>query len=510
MKPVSKPLAAALTAGLLIAIHAGFPYAAPLALLPLLWALDEAPAFRTGWLAGILQWAGLCYWIQGTLARHGGLDPWLAWLALILFSLAKGLHTAAFAWLAKPLLNKIWGPPAIAALWAGLESTHGAFGFAWLTLGNAAIDSPYLARLAPFTGVYGLSFLFALTAAALLAARHNRRALAWLALWALPLTLPPLQEHHATQQAIAVQPNFNESDPPRDPYFSLFDLTGQALKNAKPQAILWPEVPVGIYYDTDLAFRRSANRLAHDAQTTLIIGTVAFAQPGAPRNSAQYINPSGEPMQRYDKVNLVPFGEYVPWPFATLVDKVSTEAGTFTPGDHPVVQNGWGTFICYESAFPNFVRQFTAQGAQVLVNLTNDGYFARSAARQQHVSLARMRAVENGRWLLRVTNDGYTMSISPTGRIAAQAAPYEPSATLLPFAYEKDLTPYIRYGDWFAWFCLVTGLAAGGLLIGQQEYGDGADGGEQEDELQCGGVAALFLHLRDDPGEPGLADGVGG
>ena len=460
-------IAAFLSAALLVAIHADFPYAAPLALLPLLWALEKAPgkasAFRSGWLTGILQWAGLCYWIQGTLARHGGLDPWLAWLALILFSLAKGLHTAAFAWLAKPLLNKIWAPPAIAALWTGLERTHGDFGFAWLTLGNAGIHSAYLARLAPITGVYGLSFLFALTAAALLTARQDRRALLWLALWAVPLALPALQEHSPTQQAIAVQPNFNESDPPRDPYFPLFDLTGQALKQAskKPQAILWPEVPVGIYYDTDLAFRRAANRLARDAQTTLIIGTVAFAKPGAPRNSAQFISPSGETLQRYDKVNLVPFGEYVPWPFAALVDKVSTEAGTFTPGDHAVVQNGWGTFICYESAFPHFVRQFTAQGAQVLVNLTNDGYFARSAARQQHVSLARMRAVENGRWLLRVTNDGYTMSISPTGRIAAQAAPYQPSATLLPFAYEKDLTPYAQYGDWFAWLCLITGLAAG-------------------------------------------------
>ena len=467
-------IVAFLSSAFLVAIHAGFPYAAPLALLPLLWTLQKAHAFRTGWITGILQWAGLCYWIQGTLARHGGLDPWLAWLALILFSLAKGLHTAAFAWLAKPLLKHArWGPPAIAALWTGLERTHGDFGFAWLTLGNAGIDSAYLARLAPFTGVYGLSFLFALTAAALLAARKDRRALAWLALWILPLALPALKEHPPNQQALAVQPNFNESDPPRDPYFPLFDLTGQALKTNRPQAILWPEVPVGIYYDTDLAFRRSANRLARDAQTTLIIGTVAFAKPGAPRNSAQIISPSGEPMQRYDKVNLVPFGEYVPWPFATLVDKVSTEAGTFTPGDHAVVQNGWGTFICYESAFPNFVRQFTAQGAQVLVNLTNDGYFARSAARQQHVSLARMRAVENGRWLLRVTNDGYTMSISPTGRIAAQAAPYQASATLLPFAYEKDLTAYARYGDWFAWLCLAGGLVGG--LVGRAPWPIGAN-----------------------------------
>jgi apolipoprotein N-acyltransferase len=159
-------------------------------------------------------------------------------------------------------------------------------------------------------------------------------------------------------------------------------------------------------------------------------------------------------------VNLVPFGEFVPWPLAALVDKVSTEAGTFTPGDRVVVNGPWGAFICYESAFPHFVRQFTAQGAHVLVNLTNDGYFARSAARQQHISLARMRAVENGRWVLRVTNDGYTMSIAPSGRIAKEIAPYRAAYALLPFSYERDLTVYARFGDWFAWTCLAAGLAS--------------------------------------------------
>ena len=124
-----------------------------------------------------------------------------------------------------------------------------------------------------------------------------------------------------------------------------------------------------------------------------------------------------------------------------------------------MVNGRWGSFICYESAFPDFVRQFTAQGAEVLVNLSNDGYFARSAARRQHISLARMRAIENRRWLLRVTNDGYTMSISPTGRVAAEAAPYQASATRLPFAYDSSLTLYARYGDWFSWGCLGAGLA---------------------------------------------------
>jgi apolipoprotein N-acyltransferase len=450
---------------LLVAIHAGLAIAAPFALIPLLCAIQKEKAFRAGWLTGVLQWAGLCYWIQGTLERHGGMDAWLSWLALIAFAIIKGLHAAVFAWLAKPLLRRaLWGPPLIAALWTGIERTHANFGFAWLTLGNAAIDSVWLNRIAPFTGVYGLSFLFALTAAVALAARQDRRAIAWLMLWLVPFVLPALEERKANDVAVAVQPNFDEATPPRDPYLPLFELTAKGLReaNQKPAAVLWPEVPVGVYYDTDLAFRLTAGRFAREQQIPLILGTVAFAKPGQPRNSAQFIGPNGEPAARYDKVNLVPFGEFVPWPFAALVEKVSTEAGTFTPGDHTVVNGQWGAFICYESAFPNFVREFTKQGAQVLVNLTNDGYFARSAARQQHISLARMRAVENGRWLLRATNDGYTMSISPTGRIAAEIEPYKPLAAVLPFSFEKNLTFYVRYGDWFAWSCLAIGL--GGLL----------------------------------------------
>ncbi|MBY0508072.1 MAG: apolipoprotein N-acyltransferase [Bryobacteraceae bacterium] len=461
---MQKRALSALTTGLLLVAAQYQGWLAPFALLPLLSALKDGHAFRFGWLAGIVHWGGMCYWIQGTLARHGGMDASLAWLMLILFSLAKGLHLAVFAWLVKPVLVRpLWAPPVAAALWTGLERTHGDFGFAWLTLGNAGIDLPGLASLAPYTGVYGISFLFALTAASVLAATRERRAAAWLLLWMVPFVLPAPHESVANQQAIAVQPNFDEVDPPRDPYYRLFDLSGQGLRQApRAAAILWPEVPAGIYYDTDLAFRLSANRLARESHANLIIGSVAFAKPGEPRNSAQLIDPQGNPATRYDKVNLVPFGEYVPWPFAALVDKVSSEAGTFTPGERVVVHGQWGTFICYESAFPHFVRQFTVQGAQVLANLTNDGYFAKSAAREQHIALARMRAIENGRWLLRVTNDGYTMSISPKGRIAAAAAPYQASATVLPFAYESSLTVYARYGDWFAWSCLAFGLAFAG------------------------------------------------
>ncbi|HXE13227.1 MAG TPA: apolipoprotein N-acyltransferase, partial [Bryobacteraceae bacterium] len=114
--------------------------------------------------------------------------------------------------------------------------------------------------------------------------------------------------------------------------------------------------------------------------------------------------------------------------------------------------------ICYESAFPDFVRQFSKKGATVLFNLSNDAYFGHSAAREQHLLLVRMRAVENARYIVRSTNDGITASIDPAGRIVQELPRYRESAGLLPFQTSSNLTPYVKYGDWFAWMCLVVGI----------------------------------------------------
>jgi apolipoprotein N-acyltransferase len=132
----------------------------------------------------------------------------------------------------------------------------------------------------------------------------------------------------------------------------------------------------------------------------------------------------------------------------------------FTANGHAM-----GPFICYEAAFPHLVRDVTGAGAEVLVNLSNDGYFGRSAAREQHLLLARMRAVENHRWLLRSTNDGITVSIDPAGRIWDRFPALKRTAGRLRFGWEHAKTPYTRAGDWFAWGCLAAGLAAAGWAM---------------------------------------------
>lgn len=451
---------------------------APLALAPMLFAMArEASAFRRflcGYAAGIVYWFGVCYWIQFVLSFHGGLGEALGWTAFALFCLIKALHMGAFAALGGLAMRVSWAVPAAAALWVAVELTHGWLGFAWLTLGNAGIDMGIPARLAPYTGVYGLSFVFAMLSAALALAllRRPRRQLLWLAALPLLLLLPKLPEPRLGERgAVLVQPNISQSEQWTAESADrmqrrqvLLSARGVAASHErKPDLIVWPEVPAPLYYDQDAKFRERVNQLARSLDLHVLLGVVAHNREGAPLNSALLVGPAGAPLARYDKVNLVPFGEFVPWPFG-FVQKISTETGDFHPGARiavpPLGGHRIGTFICYESVFPDFVRRFAAGGAEVLFNLSNDGYFGKTAAREQHLKIVRMRAVENRRWILRATNDGITAGIDPAGRIAGRLPMYSESVARLGYSYIAERTVYTRLGDWFAFLCAAVAAAA--------------------------------------------------
>ena len=151
------------------------------------------------------------------------------------------------------------------------------------------------------------------------------------------------------------------------------------------------------------------------------------------------VGPNGDAVSRYDKVHLVPFGEFVPWPFGGLTKKVSTEAGDFVAGTKVVVSAGRGpyrvgTFICYESVFPSYIRKFAASGAEALINISNDSWFGKSAARYQHLQIVRMRAAENERWILRATDNGITTVIDPAGRVIREPEEYKELADAFSIA----------------------------------------------------------------------------
>ncbi len=470
------PALALLSGVLLVLVHprADLWWLSPVALVPLLLACqrEQRPRRRLllGLAAGTVYWFGVCYWIQQVLAEHGGLEGAGSWAVFMLFCLAKAAHLAVFAWLAGYFLDRPWGVPAAAALWAGLERTHGPLGFAWLNLGEAGLEWAPLVRLAPLVGVYGMSFVLALANASL--AVRRPRALLWLLVLPAVLLLPALPEaEEGREEAVVVQPNISE-----DAYswntaatdrlvnrLVLMSLEESSRSSRPPRYVIWPEMPAPLYYYDDARFREQATIVARTGRAPLLFGTVAFTREGAPLNSVLMLGPDGAPVERYDKMTLVPFGEYVP-AFFGFVNRITKEAGDFVPGSRRVLfpSDGRqaGVFICYESVFPYNVRRFVDDGAEVLFNLSNDGYFGDTAARPQHLRMVRTRAAENARWILRATNDGITAAIDPAGRIVERLPARQEASARLRFSFEQRRTPYTRLGDWFAWSCLVAGAGA--------------------------------------------------
>lgn len=450
-------------------------FVAPFALAPLLYVLAQTASgwrrFIYGWVAGIIYWFVLCTWIQTVLDLHGGMGQFGAWGAFVLFCLLKALHLALFSWLAGPLMSTPWAIPAVAALWTGLERTHGTFGFAWLDLGNAGIDMSLPLRAAPFVGVYGVSFVFAMMAAgvACVLLRYPRMRLLPLLSLGILYLLPRVPESiRPTDRALVIQPNI-------DPEFQWNAFSEErsqeqlaALSDAIPsKLVIWPELPAPFYFYSDPDFHAVAERIAK-AHDNFLFETVAFNHQNQPLNSAILLRADGSEAGRYDQINLVPFGEFVP-PLFSWVNRITKEVSDFVPGSDikvlPAVGHKLGVFICYESAFPHLVRRFSNAGADVLVNLSNDGYFGHSIAREQHLMLVRMRAVENRRFVIRSTNDGITAVIDPSGRILKSLPPYQQIGAMMPYAAIPEKTFYARHGDWFAWGCLIFGVGSALLAV---------------------------------------------
>ena len=480
-------LLAACTGILLVLLFPRFSYTAlaPIALTPLLIAmareLRPKHRFLLGYLAGVIYWFGVCYWIQAVLANHGGVGEWGGWAAYLLFCLLKSIHIGVFSMLGAVVIRSPLGIPVIAALWAGLERTQSPLTlFQWLMLGNAGMDMGVPMRLAPITGVYGISFVFAMMSAivAAVSLRRPRKEFLWAGALLPLFLLPGLPEQRNPEGAVAVvvQPNISETQEwTRDAIDSLRQRLnllslGAALKPGMPppDVIVWPETPAPIYYTRDEILSRQVADLARVTRSPVLLGTVTYNAEGTPLNSAQFVRPSGAAAGRYDKIYLVPFGEFIPPPFG-FVKQISNEAGEFKPGGKIVIfENAGlklGSFICYESAIPHLVREFSRQGAQAFINISNDGYFGHSAAREQHLELVRMRAAENKRWIVRSTNNGITVLVDPAGRVIQQLPSFMETAARLPFTPISEVTLYAQYGDWFAWLCLL--FAALALIYSQ-------------------------------------------
>lgn len=485
-KLLTLQFAAAALSGLLLVATFPKPNLTPLsfvALIPLLWvAARERSAprrFAFGFVSGCVFFGGTCYWIYAVMRTFGGLGVAASAGVFVLFSLVLAGYLGVFAWISGHFLKRAWAPLAVPLLWVAIEyaRTYLISGFPWLLLGYALTDWGGMAKVTRWTGVYGLSFLAAAGNAAffVLASRRNKASAIYLAAVAaaiLTLALAFQAESYTEDKKVflvqtqipletALQPWEMNVQAPL--LARLHALSTQAVGRQDPPAlVIWPETPAPFYFDEQSFSRPLAQAIARQTNSYFMMGIVSYV-PGPdglpdesrPMNSAVLLDPSGAVVSQYDKMHLVPFGEYVPLKkWLGFADKLTAEVSDFVSGTRYVVSQlpggGMADVICYEEIFPDLVRRFVREGANVLVNTSNDGWYGDSAARDQLLLMARMRAIENKRYLLRATNTGYTAIVRPDGSIARGIPADQPDVLEGHWAYIREQTFYSRHGDVFA------------------------------------------------------------
>ena len=463
------------------------------ALTPLLIAVARRPrwprAFALGWITGALFFYGSCWWLTHSMIHYGGIPAPLAYALLLPPVLIVAFFPALFA-LALAHLSARCGARALFAapfLWAACEWARlGATGQLWNALGYSQAFNPALIQAARWGGVYAVGFLIVAVNASLAFAlvERTRRALvpAVFVCAAVAALLLQGAESGVKEAAdapgalvIAVQPNVpvsfdrspaeNEALVARHLALSTVALRAarQQFGEASPRLVVWPESPMNFTYAGSEAFRELVGGFARAERAAVLFNSLEPAPAGGAYNSAVLVSERGALVAQYDKIRLLPFGEYVPLPWWLGGGLLSALVGDFTPGANytllPVSDVSAGVFICFESAFPSIARRFAAEGADVLINISNDGYLGRTPVLKQHLANAVFRAVENERPVLRVTNTGVSAFITPRGEVRDATGSFE--AATRAWAVERaggTQTFYTRRGDLFVALCALVSI----------------------------------------------------
>ncbi|MDT5262951.1 MAG: apolipoprotein N-acyltransferase [Acidobacteriota bacterium] len=492
------------------------------ALTPLLYRIARRPrapqSFLSGLLMGTLFFYTSCHWLTFPMIRYAEIPAWRAHILLLPLALAGGFFPALFA-LALSRLCARWGASALLLappVWAACEWARlGVIGQLWNAVGYSQAFTPALIQAARFGGVYAVSFLVLAFNAALayvLLKRTPRSALASLAvvvcvallILAFDRTRAPQTLSGTAAVVVAVQPNvipdFNRSESEYDAlkrrHFELSERALDALDESgavgsatastaqgnatgevnsvgvspPPRVVVWPESPMNFSFDRSRSFREEAMRFVSERRASLLFNSLEPVAGGGGYNAAVLINEKGLLAAQYDKIRLMPFGEYVPLPrWMPGADSLRGVVGDFTPGErYNLIPLGEGknrpragVFICLESAYPYITRRLTREGADVLIEITNDAYQGDTAVLRQHLSNAVFRAVETGRTLLRVTNTGVSARITPRGEVSDETGRFQEAVRTWPVARsDGGETFYARFGDSFVAACACLSLFA--------------------------------------------------
>ena len=455
-------------------------------LIPLLVVASRShtwPTFFAGWLFGVVFFYCTCYWLTYSMINFGGFPAGVAYAALLPGAVVIGIFPAFSVFIIGKTI-RAWGSPAlligpvvwVAFEWIRLQCT----GQLWNAIGYSQAYHPQLIGTAGFGGVYAVGFVMVLVNATITFAIVQRRRRSLVITVAVLIVtgmvvfgtgatnkrLDPTAEAHV----VAVQPNVpmklvksvTEMRQLTEHHFSVSE---QALKNlpadGKPRLVIWPESPMYFSYGSDQLLRERIASFAKQHRTFVLLNSQEVAPNDGLYNSAVLINEEGRLVSQYDKIRLLPFGEYVPLPrWLPGAGLITAIVGDFTPGtEYRQMQIGslrGGVFICIESAYPDIARQFTRDGADVLINISNDGYLGPTAVLRQHLANAVFRAVENGRPVLRVTNTGISALITANGEVRDATPTYQPDIRVWTIGRSPNgPTFYALAGDLFVWICVV-------------------------------------------------------
>ncbi len=504
-------LLALLAAVLLILSFPNFEFwfLAWFALVPLMWAVEREKAstvrsFVLGWIFGTLFFFGSCWWLTFAPINYAAFPPLLAYFLLFCVTLVAGLFPALFAAMLSLMLRRSgsWGFLAAPFLWTATEfarywitgNNWNAIGYsqALLSTYDPSYISIYASLAVNFARLGGVSLVgfICLISNVLLAAILIRRSKKTLLLGAVIFTLsisifaisffsstPPdsgmVYAYDAT--AVAIQPNVPMSgldnqkrEQLRTRQIEMAEAELQKLRttnNDLPTTVILPESPMNFMYNDDLEFQRYIGDFARRNNVSVLFNS-AEPDPSSDKyfNSAVLVGPDGKKAEQYDKIYLLPFGEAVPLPLQNIVPAF---VGTFAYGSEynlvPLGDAKAGIMICFESHFGELSREYVRNGADAIIELTNDGYLGPTPVLRQHLANAVFRAVETNRPVLRVTNVGITAYIDERGQVHDPLPSYQEGTRVWTVSKsDGSQTFYVKYGDWFAWVCVVFTL---GLLI---------------------------------------------
>jgi apolipoprotein N-acyltransferase len=464
------------------------------ALVPLLLALENQTvrkSFGLGWLAGLVYFIGTVHWVTNTMTHYGKLPAVVSDSIMLLLVAYLGLYVGIFAALFVFLKRQTRFPAVLfgPALWTSLElvRTYALSGFPWAEMGYSQYLSLPVIQIADVTGVYGVSFLIVMVNAALarsaviLSERKShwgswRPVVAALLIVTLDLGYGAWRlSQDKTSDPPTLRVGVVQANVPQDVKWDArfrqetinrYQRLTRDLDSRSVDLVVWPEAAMPFLFEEDAPFRRQVIDLVRSDRTPLLFGSPSVTNASDRLwmfNSAYLLSPDGLVEGRYDKMHLVPFGEYVPLSsLLSFVNKMAEGIGDFLPGQDYTVfqipQASFATVICFEVIFPDLVRRFVKKGAILMTTITNDAWFGDSAAPYQHFSMVVFRAVENRVPFARAANTGISGFIDRTGRIRKTGPIFAEGAWADTLRLRTRTTFYTRYGDVFVYACVIMTL----------------------------------------------------